>query len=52
MLQALGNVCFRSRFSNWLYSTSVSHSWRVIRLSGMVVISVILTARCIRLYLR
>lgn len=52
MLRPLGNFVFRSSFSNWLWNTSVSHSWRVIRLAGMLVIAVILTARSIRLYWR
>ncbi|EIE22965.1 hypothetical protein COCSUDRAFT_53472 [Coccomyxa subellipsoidea C-169] len=52
MLIPLGNFVFRSPFSNWLWNTSVSHSWRVIRLAGMLVIAFILTARSIRLYLR
>ncbi|BDA49903.1 hypothetical protein COCOBI_15-0310 [Coccomyxa sp. Obi] len=52
MLKRLGDFMFRSSFSNWLWNTSVGHSWRVIRLAGMLVIAVILTARSIRLYLR
>ena len=43
---------FASPFSNWLWNTSVSHSWRVIRLAGMLLISIILTARSYRLYVR
>jgi hypothetical protein len=49
---SLGDLLFRSRFSSWLYNTSVSHSWRIIRIAGMVVIAVILTGRSSRLYLR
>lgn len=52
MLKRLGDFMFRSSFSNWLWNTSVGHSWRIIRLAGMIVIAVILTARSIRLYLR
>lgn len=52
MLQSPGSFFFRSRFSDWLYAISISHSWRAVRLAGMVVIATVLTARCIRLYLR
>ena len=43
---------FASSFSNWLWNTSISHSWRVIRLAGMLLIAIILTARSYRLYVR
>ena len=41
-----------SPFSNWLWNTSVGHSWRCIRLTGMLLISIILTVRSYRLYIR
>ena len=50
--QQLEGFFFDSPFSNWLWKTSVSHSWRVIRLAGMLLISIILTARSYRLYVR
>ena len=48
----LSGFFFASTFSNWLWNTSVSHSWRCIRLTGMLLISIILTVRSYRLYIR
>ena len=48
----LNGFFFASPFSNWLWNTSVSHSWRCIRLTGMLLISIILTVRSYRLYIR
>lgn len=50
--QSIYSFFFASPFSKWLWDTSVSHSWRCIRLTGMVLISIILTIRSYRLYTR
>ena len=50
--QSIHSFFFASSFSKWLWETSVSHSWRCIRLTGMVLISIILTVRSYRLYTR
>ena len=50
--QSLGNLCFRSRFSDYLWNTSISAPYRVARLAAMTFISLILLARSWRLFVR
>ena len=52
MLQSLGNLCFRSTYSDYLWNTSISAPYRVVRIAAMTVISLILLARSWRLFVR
>ena len=48
----LGDLAFRSRYSNALWLTSQSHPARVMRLAAMVVVSIILLLRSYKLFFR
>ena len=50
--QFLGNLCFRSRYSTYLWNTSISAPYRVVRLAAMTLISLLLLARSWRLFIR
>ena len=50
--QYLGNLCFRSKYSTYLWNTSISAPYRVIRIAAMTVISLLLLARSWRLFIR
>ena len=51
-LKAMDNSSYHSRFSNQAYNITIRHLWRIIRLAGMVVIAVVLTGRCLMLFIR
>ena len=50
--QSLGNFFFRSKYSGWLYNTSVSAPFRLVRLAAMTLIAWILLGRSWRLFAR
>lgn len=50
--QYLGNLCFRSKYSTYLWNTSISAPYRVIRIAAMTLISLLLLARSWRLFIR
>ena len=50
--QFLGNLCFRSRYSTYLWNTSISAPYRVVRLAAMTLIALLLLARSWRLFIR
>ena len=50
--QYLGNLCFRSNYSTYLWNTSISAPYRVIRIAAMTLISLLLLARSWRLFIR
>ena len=52
VFQSLGNLCFRSRYSENLWNTSISAPHRVVRVAAMTIISLILLARSWRLFVR
>ena len=52
IFQSLGNLCFRSKYSDSLWNTSISAPFRVIRVAAMTLISLILLARSWRLFVR
>lgn len=52
VFQSLGNLCFRSRYSDYLWNTSISAPYRVVRVAAMMLISLILLARSWRLFVR
>ena len=52
VFQSLGNLCFRSRYSDYLWNTSISAPYRVTRVAAMTLISLILLARSWRLFVR
>lgn len=52
MFQSLGNLCFRSKYSDSLWNTSISAPFRVVRVAAMTLISLILLARSWRLFVR
>ena len=52
LAQSLGNFFFRSRYSAWLWNTSISAPYRVVRIIAMTLIAWILLARSWRLFLR
>ncbi|KAL3160378.1 hypothetical protein ABBQ32_010705 [Trebouxia sp. C0010 RCD-2024] len=52
LFQSVGNLCFRSTYSDYLWKTSVSAPYRVIRVAAMTLISLLLLARSWRLFVR
>lgn len=52
LFQSLGNLCFRSVYSEYLWNTSVSAPYRIIRVAAMTLISLILLVRSWRLFIR
>lgn len=52
VFQSLGNLCFRSKYSDYLWNTSISAPYRVVRVAAMTLISLILFARSSRLFVR
>ncbi len=50
--QYLGNLCFRSKYSTYLWNTSISAPYRIIRIAAMTLISLLLLARSWRLFIR
>ncbi len=50
--QYLGNLCFRSKYSTYLWNTSISAPYRVIRIAAMTLISLLLLTRSWRLFIR
>ena len=50
--QFLGNLCFRSKYSTYLWNTSISAPYRVTRIAAMTLISLLLLARSWRLFIR
>ncbi|KAL0019574.1 hypothetical protein WJX79_009320 [Trebouxia sp. C0005] len=50
--QYLGNLCFRSKYGTYLWNTSISAPYRVIRIAAMTLISLLLLARSWRLFIR
>ena len=52
LFQALGNLCFRSKYSDQLWTTSISAPYKIVRVAAMTLISLILLARSWRLFIR
>lgn len=52
LAQSLGNFLFRSSHSEWLWNTSISAPYRVVRIAAMTLIAWILLARSWKLFLR
>ena len=52
VFQSLGNLCFRSKYSDYLWNTSILAPYRVVRVAAMTLISLILLARSYRLFVR
>ena len=52
VFQYLGNLCFRSKYSNYLWNTSISAPYRVVRIAAMTLIALLLLARSWKLFVR
>ncbi len=52
VFQYFGNLCFRSKYSDYLWNTSISAPYRIVRIAAMTLISLLLLARSWRLFVR